>query len=69
MIWISVEKYLPGNKLTWVIVKCFDPHGDEEFYFMAMYSLGSWEFFDENEERERTLKITHCLDPREDKYY
>lgn len=63
MEWINVEKYLPGNKFDWVIVRCVNPD-KEVFYFMAIYHKG-WEYFDDGQEYEKSMRITHWCIPDE----
>lgn len=61
MEWISVDKYLPGKKVNWVIVRCINSDL-YDFYFMANY-YEEWSFFDDDENRHLSMKITHWAIP------
>ncbi len=56
--WISVDKFLPGENSDWVIV--ITKNKDHSiFLFMADYdhSTGEWNYFDEDEDYETSMKV------------
>jgi hypothetical protein len=60
MKWISVEEFLPGEKLNWVIVRCKNKD-IEGFYFMAIHGFEGWDFF--NDEDKEGMIVTHWCIP------
>jgi hypothetical protein len=68
MEWISVEKYLPGDSIGLVIVRCINRDLDP-FYFMAIYTYTGWEYFNEskdfndNKDFKESIRITHWTYP------
>lgn len=63
MRWYSVDEFLPGNEIGYVIARVLNCDMCQ-FIYQAMYSDGKWEFWDEEyfpEERlkEDSIRVTH----------
>ncbi len=68
MKWVSVYEYLPGKFSGYVITRCLNSD-DCDFYYMAIYTDGEWEFWDEQYwpkgRRTEGFRVTHWCIPDE----
>jgi hypothetical protein len=55
-VWYDVDNFLPGSD-DFVPVRCINSDAGSEFYFMAIFRKGEWEFF--ADECNDEMQVTH----------
>jgi len=58
--WFDVNDFLPGIK-DYMPVRCINKDECSDFYFMALYRDGEWEFFDDK--YNDRMQVTHWCNP------
>lgn len=59
--WYCVKDVFPAH-FDWVIVRCINSDEDNDFYFMARYYKGIWEFFNDDDKKyENKMQVTHWM--------
>jgi hypothetical protein len=62
MNWINALEILPGIHYSWVIVRTVNKD-KTIFYFMASFSNGKWNYFDNDKDYENNMRVTHWCIP------